>query len=185
MAVTTETVISVTKAKARIAACAAVLLASVWLLVNAATAQAGLTFKRLDGSAIRFSVKPRVWCGPWDDLVARPSLHVVARSARRGWELSAVTRDIVPGQPIEFPNEFVSSRPRGAQLFVATPRIEASSAEEESSGSLVFSRASCQVGGLIQFSVRAVLGSELFGGTRVRVSGAYRGYVSETPSTYP
>lgn len=161
------------------------LLASSWLLASATTAEAGLTFKRLDGSAIRFGVKPRVWCGPWDDLVARPSLHVAARSARRGWELSAVSRDIMLGQPIGFPNEFVSSRPRGAQLFVATPRIEASSAEEEGSGSLTFLRASCEVGDLVEFSVRAVLGSELFGGTRVRVSGTYRGYVSAPPSTYP
>jgi hypothetical protein len=157
----------------------------MWLICGAATAEAGLTFKRPDGSAIRFGVKPRVWCGPWDDLVARPSLHVAARSARRGWELSAVSRDIVLDQPIEFPNEFVSSRPRGALLFVATPRIEASSAEEEGSGLLSFSRASCQIGDLVEFSARAVLGSELFGGTPVRVSGTYRGYVSEPPSTYP
>ena len=148
------------------------------LLIGATAAYAGLSFKRPNQSPIRFEGSPRVWCGPWDDQAARPSIHVALRSARRGWELSAVRRDLEAGKPIAFPNSFVSTRPRGAQLFVFGPSIEASSAEEESSGSIVFSRFGCELGDVVEFSVDAVLGSELFGGTRVSVAGTYRGRVS-------
>jgi ribosomal protein S18 acetylase RimI-like enzyme len=156
-------------------------VASLFLLV-ASPAEAGLAFERPDGSAIRFEGRPRAWCGPWDDEVARPSIHVALRNGRRGWELSAVRRDLEVGEPIEFPNAFVSSRPRGAQLFVASGRIEASTAEEESSGSMAFSRLSCRLAGLVEFSIDAVLGSELFGGKRVKVSGTYRGRMSKPPT---
>lgn len=157
------------------------LLVSLWLLVGPPSAQAGLVFERPNGSAIRFDGGPRAWCGPWDEDVARPSIHVGLRNARRGWELSAIRRSLEIGQPIEFPNDFVWNRPRGAHLFVAAGRIEASTAEEESSRSLVFSRASCRLGGVVEFSIDAVLGSELFGGKAVKVSGTYRGHVSKPP----
>ncbi len=124
-----------------------------------------------------------MWCGPWDDQAARPSIHVALRSARRGWELSAVRRNLEPGKPIDFPNSFVSTRPRGAQLFVFSPSIEASSAEEESSGSIVFSRFGCEPADVIEFTVDAVLGSELFNGASVRVSGSNRGYVTQDRPT--
>jgi hypothetical protein len=124
-----------------------------------------------------------VWCGPWEDGVARPSVHVIAGNGRAHWEMSAVRRDVKIGRPIGFPNSFVSSRPRGAFLFVGVARggIEASSAEEEGAGSLVFSRLDCQLGGSVELRVRATLGSELFDGERVRVSGTFRGEVSEPP----
>jgi hypothetical protein len=160
------------------------LLVSLWLLFSVTAAEARLTFKRPDGAAIRLEAKPRVWCGPWDDQVARPSIHISARGPRRGWELTAVRRHIALGERIEFPNEFVSTRPHGAQLFVFTPRIEASSAEEEGSGSLTFLRAGCQLDDAVELSVDAVLGSELFGGTRVEVSGTYRGHVSVPPDAH-
>lgn len=155
-----------------------VALVAASLLVSASAAEAGLVFKRPNGSAIPFEGKPQAWCGAWDDEVARPSVHVGLRSARRGWELSAVRRDLEIGRPIDFPNDFVSRRPRGALLFVAAAGIEASTAEEESSGSLVFSQASCRLGGVVEFSIDALLGSELFGGKTVRVKGSYRGRVS-------
>jgi hypothetical protein len=150
-------------------------------LAGASAAEAGLVFKRPGGSEIQFTGAPRAWCGPWDDEVARPSVHVALRNAKRGWELSAVRRDLVLGGRIEFPNAFVSTRPHGAQLFAFDGAIEASGAEEESSGSIVFSRLSCRLGGVVEFSVDAVLGSELFNGKPVRVSGTYRGHVSRRP----
>lgn len=123
-----------------------------------------------------------MWCGPWDEEVARPSIHVALRGPRHGWELSAVRRNLKTGRQIEFPNDFVSTRPRGALLFVFdTSIIEASSAEEESSGSMVFSQVSCRLGGVVEFSVDAVLGSEFFNGKRVRVSRTFRGHVTERP----
>lgn len=158
------------------------LLAFSCLMVGVTAAEAELVFKRPDGSTIRFKGKPRAWCGPWAEDVARPSVHVMLRGARRGWELSAVRRDVQIGQPIEFPNDFVWNKPRGAQLFAFDAPIEASSAEEESSGSMVFSHLSCRPGGVVEFSVEAVLGSELFDGKPVQVSGTYRGHVSKPSS---
>jgi hypothetical protein len=155
----------------------------LFFLVSASPASAELTFRHPNGAPIHFPGTPQVWCGPWEEGVARPSVHVVVGSGRTHWEMSAVRRDVRIGRPIEFPNSFVFDKPRGAFLFVGVAHsgIEASSAEEEGSGSLVFSRLDCQLGGLVGFRVRAVLGSELFEGERVRVSGTFRGQVSEPP----
>jgi hypothetical protein len=158
-----------------------VLLLTSCFAVAASAAEAPLVFKRTDGSAIRFAGTPRAWCGPWDEEVARRSVHVSLRGAKRGWELSAVRRDIKVGRPIEFPNEFVYTRPRRAQVFVYDAAIEASSAEEESSGSMVFSRLNCKLGGVVEFSIDAILGSEFSDGEPVQVSGTYRGRVSKRP----
>jgi hypothetical protein len=158
------------------------------VLVFAATASAELVVKRApSGKQLRFSGPVQVWCGPWDESVARPSVHVLVGPPRRHWELSAVTGDVRLGRPIRFPHSVLSSNPHGAQLFVgvARPPIEASSAEEEASGSLTFSRLDCGPGGEVAFRVKAVLGSELFGGERVRVSGAFRGQVGEPPVFAP
>jgi len=148
---------------------------------GAQAAQGDLAFERPNGSEIRFAGTPRAWCGPWDDEAARRSVHVALRTPRRGWELSAVRRDLEIGRQIEFPNDFVSTRPRGALLFAFDGAIEASTAEEESSGSMAFSQLSCRLGGVVEFSIDAVLGSELFNGKLVRVSGTYRGHVSRRP----
>ncbi len=157
------------------------LLISLLLLMATSDARAELVFKRPNGSTIQFKGAPRAWCGPWEADVARPSIHVALRNARRGWELSAVRRDVQIGQSIEFPNDFVWNKPRGAQLFAFDAPIEASTAEEESSGSMVFSHLSCQLGGVVEFSIEAVLGSELFNGKSAQVSGTYRGHVSKRP----
>lgn len=159
----------------------AVLLAASSLLAGAATADARLTFKRDDGSVIPFRGTPRAWCGPWEEEVARRSVHVVLRNPRRVWQLRAVRRDVRDGQRIEFPNYFNWDEPHGAQLFVGGIRNEASTAEEESSGSMTFTRLSCRRGGIVAFSIDAVLGSEFFDGESVHVSGTYRGRVSEAP----
>lgn len=169
--------------KSRLMSGAACLSALAWLglLVASPPAEARLAFTRPNGSEIRFGGTPRAWCGPWDSEVARPSVHVELRSARRGWELSAVRRDLRIGRPIEFPNEFVFARPQGAQVFVYDSSIEASTAEEESSGAMEFSRLSCNRGGVVAFSIEATLGSEFFDGALVGVSGSYRGHISKAP----
>ena len=100
------------------------------LAVGGSAAEAGLVFKRADGSAIRFAGTPRVWCGPWETDVARPSVHVAVGSVKHRWHLSAVRRDLTIGRRIRFPNDFVWNRPRGALLFVADGANEASTAEE-------------------------------------------------------
>ena len=151
------------------------------LAVGGSAAEAGLVFKRADGSAIRFAGTPRVWCGPWETDVARPSVHVAVGSVKHRWHLSAVRRDLTIGRRIRFPNDFVWNRPRGALLFVADGANEASTAEEESSGSMEFSRLTCRRGGVVAFSIQGSLGSEYSDGESVRVSGTYRGRVSARP----
>ena len=158
-------------------------LASWFLLlaVGGSAAEARLVFKRADGSVIRFAGTPRAWCGPWESDVARPSVHVALGTGTHHWQLSAVRRDLKIGRRIRFPNDFVWNRPRGALLFVADGANEASTAEEESSGSMKFSRQSCRRGGVVAFSIQAIIGSEFSDGAPVRVSGTYRRQVSEQP----
>jgi hypothetical protein len=160
----------------------ALVVACLLACAGASGVDAKLTF-RSHGSVLRFEGRPRVWCGPWADDVARPALHVaLTDTPRRGWTLDAVRRDLRVGEPIRFPLDFVFDGPRGAQLFVADGRrIEASSAEEESSGSLTFTHAGCRRGALVAFTIDAALGSEYFQGGRVGVTGSFRGRVSSAP----
>jgi hypothetical protein len=157
----------------------AVVLAAACLAPSVpAAAHASLSFTRPDGSPIAFRGATRVWCGPWEQGVPRRSIHLARGRAGHHWELSAVRRDVAPGRRFAFPLDFVFDRPHGVQLFVADGADEASSSEEESSGSLTFSQASCHAGESVAFSVDAVLGSELFGGAPVHVTGTFRGPVS-------
>lgn len=156
-------------------------MAAYCLAVGASTADARLTFSRPDGSTIRFAGPPRVWCGPWEPGVARRSVHVVLRNKQRVWMLSAVRRDVVLGKPIAFPNSFVFNRPHDALLFTAYEKNEASTAEEESSGSMTFSDVSCRRDGEVAFTIDAVLGSEFIDGELVTVTGTFRGRVGERP----
>ena len=169
------------------------LLASSCLLVGAAGAEANLVFKRPNGKVIPFSGTPQVWCGPWDSEVARRAIHVELREDRNGrffqlWEMSALPAQVKPGTRVKFPNEFVSSRPRGAFMFVGvasshgpTAVIEASTSREEASGFIAFSQVSCELGGVVEFRIHALLGSEYFQGTHAHVNGTFRGVVGEAP----
>ena len=151
------------------------------LLAAVPVAQAKLRFTRDDGSVIAFTAKPRVWCGPWDTEVKRPSLHVAVRGRRRHWDLSAVRRDVKLGRRMKFPNEFVFNKPRGAELFPADAPNEASTNEEEASGSMTFTRASCRHGAVVAFTIDAVLGSELSDLGPINVTGSFRGHVASAP----
>jgi hypothetical protein len=159
------------------------LVACGCLLLCASAAEARLVFKRPSGSEIKFSGTPRVWCGPWGESSARRSVHLELRTPKRGWELIAVQRDVESGRRIRFPGDVISNRPHGALLFAfqAKPLIEASSNEEEASGWMAFTQSSCEIGGTVAFKIHAVLGSELFEGTRVRVNGTFEGQVGEAP----
>jgi hypothetical protein len=160
------------------------LAALVCFLVSASAAQAELVFKRPTGSVMHFSGTPSVWCGPWEILNApRRSIHVQLRGPRRGWEVSAVQAEAKAGHRIRFPSDITFKQPHGALLFAyqAKPLIEASTNEEEASGSMVFSQASCEIGMTVAFTVHAVLGSELFEGAKVRVNGTFSGTVGEPP----
>jgi len=159
---------------------AGLLTAAAVLMVASANAFAAeLKFTGPSGGEIRFSGTPTVRCGPWEPGVRRQAVFVELRNANRAWQLRAVLADVSAGQRIRFPTSIVDTHPRGALLFVAQhrPVIEASTNEEEASGWLAFSAASCQPGATVSFTVHSLLGSELFEGRKVRVDGSFTGVV--------
>lgn len=157
------------------------------LLLAAAPAQAKLTFERQDGTVIRSSAQPRVWCGAWSSDVDVPALHVglLRRSGGFFWHLGVVRRDLRKGRAFTFPHSFLGDKPTGAQLFAADGRNELSTAEEESSGRLFFPRISCRPGHAVSFRIDATLGSELHDLPTISVSGRFRGRVGTRPAPVP
>ena len=151
------------------------------LLVRPEVAAAGIrvastvALTRPDGSELRLAQSLRVWCGPWASDVPRRSLHVRA-GARGGpfWQLDAVVADVREHPVVRFPHSFVFDRPTGAQLFAVDGDNEASSAEEEASGRITFTRVRCGRRLAVRFRVDAVLGSELFGGEALTMRGSFR-----------
>jgi hypothetical protein len=163
---------------------ALLLAATVLLLGSASGASAdprasGLEITRPSGDVIPFRGTPTVRCGPWEQGVRRRTIHVLLRNADRAWELRVVLADVASGQRIRFPTSITDARPHGGFFFVAVrqPLVEASTNEEEASGSLFFSQASCRPGAAVSFTVHALLGSELFEGRKVRVDGTFTGAV--------
>jgi len=151
------------------------------LAALAPAAEARLTFTRDDGSPIEFDQRPRVWCGPWEQGVRVRAVHVLAGRGRHHWQLDAVRRDVARGTTVRFPRFFVFDHPKGAQLFVADAPNEASTGEEEASGSMTFMRVTCRRGGVLAFRVDAVLGSEFSDLGTIRVQGTFRGRVGHPP----
>lgn len=169
------------------------LCALLFLLASASGAEAKLVFKRPNGKVIPFTGTPQVWCGPWDSEDARTAIHVELTELRgdrlvRRWEFSASQAEVRAGTRVKLPNEFASRRPLRAFMFVAVPSsrptavIEASTNEEEALGFIAFSRLSCELGGVVEFRVHALLGSEYFQGTHARVNGTFSGVVGEAPA---
>ena len=149
---------------------------AVWPNAAAADLRVASTIavERPDGSAVPFAQNLRVWCGPWERDVPRRTLHIRVGS-RRGpvWALHAVVADVRRRPVVRFPHFFVFDNPTGAQLFVADGNNEASTAEEEASGRITFSRARCGPRLAVKFRVRAVLGSEFFEGDELTMRGSF------------
>jgi hypothetical protein len=132
--------------------------------------------------------RPIAWCGP-DDSYPGTVLHVAAiggvqRAPAEGyfsyWHLWALPRDVEDGQRVHFPGRYK----RDAILFAydELTENEASTQEENSSGSAQFTTARCKVGAPLAFAVEGVIGSEF--GTSVEpitVTGAWEGVLSAPP----
>jgi hypothetical protein len=162
----------------RATAALAVLLA---ILLAPRVVDAKLRFTREDGSVISFSAMPRVWCGPWESGVKKRSVHVTVRGRKHHWDLSAVRHDIKPGTTVKFPTDIIFDKPHGAELFVADAPNEASTNEEEASGSMTFTHVSCTHGRVVAFTIDAVLGSEFSDLGTIHVAGSFRGHVASAP----
>jgi hypothetical protein len=150
--------------------------------------QNDLVFTRADQSAIVFSSASLlfVWCGPWEEgAIPTPALHIIFGSSGPDdpfWMLRVVVTDVIVGVPMLFPNDFVFNNPRNADFFVAdqadNPKNECSSQDSRSSGSITFQQFECIIGGTVQFSMDAVIGSEFGTGPSVSVAGSFKATVS-------
>ena len=148
-----------------------------WPGVSAADLRvaSSIAFTRTDGSTVQIAQNLRVWCGPWERDVPRRTLHIRAGApAGPFWQLSAVVADVRRRPVVRFPHSFVFDEPTGAQLFAVDGDNELSSSEEEASGRISFGRVRCGRRLAVRFRVRAVLGSELFGGEALTMRGSFR-----------
>jgi hypothetical protein len=152
------------------------LVLAVWPNVSAADLRVTSTvaLARADGSAVQFAQNLRVWCGRWERDVPRRTLHIRA-GARNGafWRLDAVVADVRRRPVVRFPHSFVWNKPTGAQLFAVEGNNEASSSEEEARGRISFDTIRCGRRLAVRFRVRAVLGSEFFGGDALTMHGLF------------
>ncbi len=128
---------------------------------------------RADGTVLPVKANVRVWCGPWASDVRTPAIHVRAGTRGGVWTLSAVLADVRRRPVVRFPHSFVFDKPTGAQLFAGDGRNEASTAEEESSGRITFTRARCGTRLDLRFRVDGVMGSEFSDGTSIAIRGSF------------
>jgi hypothetical protein len=151
------------------------------------TLASGLVFTRADGTHVSFSPGARLflWCGPWDgELIPIPALQILLVGPGEedpGFFFKAVVSDVEVGTPQTFPISFIFDMPEGVVLFLADGDNELSSDQKEASGSLTFQAFTCDEGGTVEFTVDAVLGSELAGLPTVAVKGSFRGTVGKEP----
>lgn len=152
----------------------------------ATAAGSTLVFHRADGSRIRLDGRVYAWCGRWEPDVKVPAFHILLVPPRRRgsyWMLSGVLKDVRRAPRVRFPIGFVWNRPKGAELFVydRPTKNEASSETEEAKGTITFSRITCRRGQSVVISASGVLGSEFSAGTKIRVSGTFRGAIGRPP----
>ena len=146
-----------------------------------------LLFTRADSTLVEFpaGVETYVWCGEWEtDVVPVPSVHVWigTRSPGEAYvSLRAVVSDIEIGEAIQFPNFFIWDQPEGVSMFLFDPPNELATDTEDASGSIVFQEIPCPGGRTLDFSIDAVMGSELGNMPPVAVSGRFTAEATGPP----
>lgn len=145
--------------------------------------QNNLVFTRANQSQIIFQgAELLVWCGPWEaGEVETLSLKILFAGPNSGWQLRAIVTDVTLGQPLSFPNSFVSDQPKEVEFFINDPPNELSTHESESSGFITFQQLDCGSGGEVQFSIDAVIGSEFSDDNSVSVTGTLRAPIGTLP----
>jgi hypothetical protein len=147
-----------------------------------------LVFTRANSSIIPFSPDSRayVWCGPWEeDIVSTPALHVwfgdPTDPESPGFWLQAVQGDLAAGDTLRFPHDVIWDQPDSALVFVWDRPNELSTSGEGSSGFIVFRQIPCDGSGVVEFTLDAVLDSELGDMPSVGVKGTFRSSVTAPP----
>jgi len=147
-----------------------------------------LVFTREDTSEIAFpsSAEAFVWCEDWEaETVEVPALHIWFGSTdpeEPYWSIRAVVADIELDQPLSFPIIFVWDQPEGVEMFLNDPPNELSSGQSESSGTITFHVLPCPGGNTVEFTIDAVLGSELGDLSPVAVTGYFRHDLAAPPN---
>ena len=148
-----------------------------------------LVFTREDGSRVEFpaAAETFVWCGPWEpEEVPAPSLHVWFGNLEQpsGWSLKAVLSDIALEDTLRFPNYFAWDQPDSVHIFLLDLPNELATDTDESSGFIVFHRIPCPGGTTVDFSIDAILGSELGDMPPVSVRGRFTERVTGAPPVW-
>jgi hypothetical protein len=120
------------------------------------------------GAAIPVARRYRLSCTRRADGRRTLRLDVGGRASR--WSLQAPVKYLRRRPRLRLPEHVRQA----AVLFATANGNEASSHEEEATGSLVFDRVSCRNGPHVKLRVDAWLGSEFFAGARIRVTGSIR-----------
>jgi hypothetical protein len=170
------------------------LLAAVAAAVasGAASARAdvenNLVFRRQGGATITFpaAAKSFAWCGPYEPgNVEETTVHVITYDTtltnHTYWRLWAIPADVVIGEPQLFPNHWTWPNPDSVEIFVYDPPNEAATDTEGSSGSIVFQKLDCAVGGQVECTIDAQIGSEFGDGSPITVQGSFRATLSRSP----
>jgi len=74
-----------------------------------------IVLTRADGTVIPVKQSIRVWCGPWEQDVRKPSIHVRVGTRSGFWTLTAVVADVKRKPVVRFPHSFVFDKPSRAQ----------------------------------------------------------------------
>jgi hypothetical protein len=130
----------------------------------------------------RRAAADRTW-GVYEPL--RASLHVLAggpTAATPHWHLRAVVDDVTPGVAVPFPSDFIWDQPEGVDVFVFDPPNELSTLTQGSSGAITFQQLQCGSGGVVEFSIDAVIGSEFGNGPPITMTGSFRAAVGQPPT---
>ena len=143
--------------------------------------QDSLVFQRSDSTIIEMGTTPLVCCGLFDPgFVNEPAMRVVLYDSafqKAGWQIIILTNRAVPGATTTLPTTVVPpSKIEHVSMFVTTALGgEWSSATEESSGSIVVHSFQCTSTTIrLDFSVDAILGSEVAGPSPIRARGTFR-----------
>lgn len=149
---------------------------------------------RSDGSKVNLVDGAVCWCGDWEEeTVPVPTIHVNAGiDLSRPWDadggltIQAVIADVTLGDTLSVANDFDWDEPEGVLVFLKEDVFDPSSPEyaswvENSSGTIVFEKLECGPGGVVRFSIDAVIGLEADGSDSVSVRGVYEAPVGEMP----
>jgi len=126
---------------------------------------AGLVFTRADGSEIDIPGRAVVWCGPWNDMIPAQALQIAAIEGVEPvpgeewfsyWRVWAIVEDVRGGEPVTLPNQFIWNKPRRT----------------------------CKLGGEVEFTIDAAIGSEFGENEPILAAGTFRGVVGEPPAGY-